>query len=393
MQVRGRRLVSGRWSRPLLAMLAGGLPVFAFPAPSLWWVACVALVPWILLIRSAPTGRRAVTDGWWGELGFVLAVHHWLLPSTHVLSLVPAVLLGALWGPWRGGWCGGCWAGRCHRGRRRPWWCFRQSSVGFDLRERPDLARRLTELPRATGAPVLVNVDTRRTDRPGIHTSSVLVDRTARPATGDRHDKMRLVPFGEYIPLRPLLGWATSVGRVAGEDRGRGREQVVMEAGRGLRIGPLICSESAFPDMSRDLARRGADLLLAQSSTSTFQHSWAPARHASPAALRAAETGRPMVHASLRRGVRRVRTGPDGRRVGARLGTDASAARVSEVPAARDDTLYVRLGDWPVHAALVVLGVFGVREGVRAVRRRRSAPAPSSRPARTAHGSPARRGR
>ncbi|GHB00155.1 hypothetical protein GCM10010512_34520 [Streptomyces thermoviolaceus subsp. thermoviolaceus] len=166
-----------------------------------------------------------------------------------------------------------------------------------------------------------------------------------------------------------------------------------MEAGRGLRIGPLICSESAFPDMSRDLAGRSADLLRAQSSTSTFQHSWAPARHASPAALRAAETGRPMVHASLRRGVRRVRTGPDGRRVGARLGTDASAARVSEVPAARDDTLYVRLGDWPVHAALVVLGVFGVREGVRAVRRRRSAPAPSARPARTAHGSPARPGR
>ncbi|GGV64906.1 hypothetical protein GCM10010499_08990 [Streptomyces thermoviolaceus subsp. apingens] len=110
MQVRGRRLVSGRWSRPLLAMLAGGLPVFAFPAPSLWWVACVALVPWIQLIRSAPTGRRAVADGWWGELGFVLAVHHWLLPSTHVLTGAGGAAGGAVGA--LGGVAGAAAAGR-----------------------------------------------------------------------------------------------------------------------------------------------------------------------------------------------------------------------------------------------------------------------------------------
>ena len=55
--------------------------------------------------------------------------------------------------------------------------------------------------------------------------------------TGDRYDKMRLVPFGEYIPARSLLGWATSVGKAAGEDRRRGTAQVVMstsgEAGCG----------------------------------------------------------------------------------------------------------------------------------------------------------------
>lgn len=57
------------WRRSLLAALAGALPVFAFPAPSLWWFAYVALVPWILLTRSAPTGRRAVYDGWFGGSG------------------------------------------------------------------------------------------------------------------------------------------------------------------------------------------------------------------------------------------------------------------------------------------------------------------------------------
>ena len=61
----------------------------------------------------------------------------------------------------------------------------------------------------------------------------------------------------------------------------------------------LICFESAFPDMSRVDARHGAQLIVYQTSDSTFQASWAPAQHASLGALRAAETGRPVVQAAL----------------------------------------------------------------------------------------------
>ena len=90
------------WRRSCVAALAGALPVLAFPAPALWWFAYVALVPWILLARSAPTGRRAAYDGWSGGFGFLLAVHHWLLPSLHVFIFLIAALLGVLWAPW--GW-------------------------------------------------------------------------------------------------------------------------------------------------------------------------------------------------------------------------------------------------------------------------------------------------
>jgi apolipoprotein N-acyltransferase len=61
----------------------------------------------------------------------------------------------------------------------------------------------------------------------------------------------------------------------------------------------LICFESAFPDMSRVDARRGAQLIAYQTSDSTFQLTWAPAQHASLGAVRAAETGRPVVQAAL----------------------------------------------------------------------------------------------
>lgn len=530
-----RRLASPWW-RGASAVTAGALPAVTFPAPGLWWLAYVALVPWLLLLRAAPTGRRAALDGWLGGIGFMIAVHHWLIPNLHVFIVLLAALLGVLWAPWGwlvrrllggtpstaraagalvivpSGWLlvelirsweglggpwgllgasqwqvpaalrvasmGGVWlvsllvvtvntavtvllsvpaarvpavagaalcavavgsawvftplpertgravrvavvqpgvvdgAGGAERrfarserltrelvGSRPDLVVWGESSVGADLAARPDLAARIAALSRAVGADVLVNVDARRPGRTGapeakggIFKSSVLVGPDG--PTGDRYDKMRLVPFGEYVPARALLGWATSVGRAAGENRMRGTHQVVMTVpggqGRpGLRVGPLVCFESAFPDMSRRLARDGAQLLVAQSATSTFQGSWAPAQHASLAALRAAETGRPMVHATLT-GVSAV-YGADGRPIGARIGTQESTAAVYEVPLARGTTPYVRFGDWPVYGALAVLAAYCAVEGARYVRR--PAPTPPEPPARTARGSAARPGR
>ncbi|MGW7366851.1 apolipoprotein N-acyltransferase [Streptomyces sp. NPDC054841] len=523
------KLLSSPWWRGAAALVAGALPALAFPAPALWWFAYGALVPWLLLIRTAPTGRRAALDGWLGGIGFMLAVHHWLVPNLHVFLVVLAALLGLLWAPWGwlvrsmlgrspsaaraaaalvvvpSGWLmvelvrsweglggpwgllgasqwqvppalrlasvGGVWlvsllvvtvntavtvllalptarvpavAGVCAcavaagavwvwsprperpgqvvrvavvqpgvingvggaerrfargeqltgelAGQRLDLVVWGESSVGADLAARRDLAARIAALSRTVGAPVLVNVDARRSDRPGIFKSSVLVG--PEGPTGDRYDKMRLVPFGEYVPARALLGWATSVGEAAGEDRMRGSRQVVMTlpgdgADGGLRVGPLVCFESAFPDMSRRLVRSGAQLLIAQSATSTFQGSWAPGQHASLAALRAAETGRPMVHATLT-GVSAVH-GPEGEQVGARLGTDASTTAVYEIPLARGTTPYVRLGDWAVYGALAVLAALCAAEGLRALRR--PAPAPPAPPARTVDGSAVRPGR
>jgi apolipoprotein N-acyltransferase len=228
-----------------------------------------------------------------------------------------------------------------------------ESSVGFDLEQRPDLLNRLRRLSAEVGAPVLVNVDARHAGSGGIYKSSELIG--AEGVRG-RYDKMRLVPFGEYMPLRPLFAWTTLVTKAAKEDRRRGHHLQVFRIGTHT-IGPLICFEAAFPDMTRQLASAGADVVIIQSADSTFQDSWEPAQHASLAAVRAVESGRSVINATL--------TGEStafdaqGHELG-RLNTAQHGALVVNIPLGHRTTPYDRLGEWvPAlsFAALILAGV------------------------------------
>lgn len=222
-----------------------------------------------------------------------------------------------------------------------------ESSVGYDLASHPRVIARLTDLARRTGAPVLVNVDARR-EGGGIYKTSVLV--TADGVAGS-YVKTRLVPFGEYVPLRQVLGWVTGLSKAAAVDRGRGNGPVVLRAG-GIAVGPLVCFESTFPDMSRREVALGADLLVYQSATSTFQGSWAQPQHAALGAVRAVETGRPVIHSAL--------TGTtaaydaEGRRL---MSIDAGGrgAEVVTLTLTSGRTPYDVAGDWVLVLAAVVI--------------------------------------
>ena len=228
-----------------------------------------------------------------------------------------------------------------------------ESSVGQDLAGHPEVLARLTELSRRVGADLLVNVDAPAPGG-GIYKSAVLIGEHGSLGS---YQKTRLVPFGEYVPLRPLFGWITSHTKAAAEDRQRGRGPVVLRAG-AVSVGPLVSYETLFPDLARREAQLGAALLVYQSSTSSFQGSWAQPQLAAEPAVRAVESGLPAVHVGLSgdssafdsRG-RRLVWCPSGFR----------GVMVVSVPLGSNDTLYRRLGDWvPVMAFAILVGAAGV---------------------------------
>jgi apolipoprotein N-acyltransferase len=178
-----------------------------------------------------------------------------------------------------------------------------ESSIAEDLTgatqaDRAQLAR-IEALSAKDGADILVNQDTTPPGK-GHEKWAVLVGPAGVKAT---YVKTRLVPFGEYIPFRQQLGWLTSISKASPSNMEPGGGAHLLNAadsaGAPLPIGVLICFESAFPDMSRVDADLGAQLIVYQSATSTFQGTWGPDQHASLGAIRAAETGRPVVQASL----------------------------------------------------------------------------------------------
>ncbi|MGD0068702.1 MAG: apolipoprotein N-acyltransferase [Streptosporangiaceae bacterium] len=228
-----------------------------------------------------------------------------------------------------------------------------ESSTAVDLtlaKNRAQL-RAMENLSREDGAELLVNQDTTVPDQ-GQEKVGVLIS----PAgVQGEYIKTRLVPFGEYIPFRQQLGWLTKISKAAASNMIPGTGAHLLPAtdrqGRPLPIGVLICFESAFPDMTRVDTDLGAQLIVYQSETSTFQGTWGPDQHASLGAVRAAETGRPVVQAALTG----VSTAFDARgRTLAWMGQAAHGVVIVTLglPAASARTPYDRLGDYVPWSAL-----------------------------------------
>ena len=99
-----------------------------------------------------------------------------------------------------------------------------ESSVGVDLTSDPETVARLVDLVDGS-ALTCWSTSTRELPAGGIYKSSVLI---GPDGVRGSYAKTRLVPFGEYVPLRPLFGWATRHTQAAGEDRRRGEGPIVL---------------------------------------------------------------------------------------------------------------------------------------------------------------------
>jgi apolipoprotein N-acyltransferase len=482
----------GRWA----ALVAGAVPLLAFPAPDLSVVAWFGLVPGLLLIRRAPSAREAAVRGWWLGCGYIVAAMYWLAPEIGPAVLLVAAVFGVLQAPFGvAAWAllrppltaaralgalivvPSCWLlaewGRSWQALGGPWavlgasqwqhpavlalasvggvwlvsfvlvaanvaivvaattrrWTARaaaaavatavvaagpvvfaltapapvtgtatialvqpgidpsssaserlttdligdraaaaegapdlivwgESSVAYHLESDKALLRTIEQLSRRAGAQILVNQDSVHDDQK----SKVAVLVGADGIVGT-YTKTRLVPFGEYIPFRSALSWLTDISRAAPVNMVPGTGAHVLRVtepdGQPLTIGPLICFESAFPDMSRVDTGHGAQVIVYQTADPTFQGTWALEQHAALDALRAAETGRPVVQAAL--------TGDSdafdsrGRQLAWMSQTQRGVTTVRlSLPATSSRTIYDQLGDYVPWAATGIAAAAGL---------------------------------
>lgn len=111
-----------------------------------------------------------------------------------------------------------------------------------------------------------------------------------------RSDKLHLVPFGEYVPLAPLLPFVNKLVEGVG-DYSPGRRAVPLQTPAGS-IGVLICFEGVFPEVARAYVQGGAGLLVNITNDAWFGRSSAPYQHLSMTVFRAVENRVPLVRAA-----------------------------------------------------------------------------------------------
>ena len=123
--------------------------------------------------------------------------------------------------------------------------------------------------------------------------SAYLVD----PEIGfvDRYDKSHLVPFGEYVPLRDLLGLfvRTVASGMTSSDVAAGpgpRPLAIRLGGTSVTVGVPICYELIFPDLVRRFVRDGASVLFAITNDAWYGRTGAPYQFLAITAVRSAET-------------------------------------------------------------------------------------------------------
>lgn len=141
---------------------------------------------------------------------------------------------------------------------------------------------------------VLVKEPSARDNRNSLTNSAVLLDPDGKPTF--IYDKIHLVPFGEYVPLKKLLFFVDRL--VAGiGDYVPGEHYIRGETPHGS-FGVFICYEIVFPGLVRKFYSRGGDFMVTITNDAWFGKTAGPYQHFSIAVFRAVENRKPLIRAA-----------------------------------------------------------------------------------------------
>ncbi|MBI4589990.1 MAG: apolipoprotein N-acyltransferase [Candidatus Rokubacteria bacterium] len=233
-----------------------------------------------------------------------------------------------------------------------------EAAVPFLLRLEPEARARVAGLARETRRYILVGSPDLEGGR--FYNSAFLISQDG--ALLQRYDKIHLVPFGEYVPLRSLLGFIEKLARGAVGDFAPGGQATVFSTPFG-RFGVTISYEVYFPAEVRRLVRGGAGFLVNITNDAWYGRSAAPVQHLAMAVFRAVEH-RTFLVRSANTGISAI-IDPRGR-IREQSAIFREAVLVGKIGRQADETIYTRVGDlfaWAATAGSASAGLWGWRRG------------------------------
>jgi apolipoprotein N-acyltransferase len=201
------------------------------------------------------------------------------------------------------------------------------------------LSRRVEAIAVSGGIPILFGAPWYDPAGGGKFYNSVF-QMDARGVVLGRYDKRHLVPFGEYIPLRPVLFFLSKL-TPGGGDFSTGTSPALFRV-HGQPVAASICYEALFPALIREGVLEGATWLVNVTNDAWFGDTVAPHQHLAMARMRCVEFRRPMVRAA-NSGISAVIEADGG--IAASLGLSRRGVLVAAVRPATGETVYAKTGE------------------------------------------------
>lgn len=212
-----------------------------------------------------------------------------------------------------------------------------ETAIPMVYQNASDLLRQLDAQATRTGTTLITGIFYR--DDGQTHNSITAIGE----GSGIWH-KQKLVPFGEYVPLRGVVGNVMQMFDMPMSSMSPGPADQQPLLARNISIAPMICYEVVYPEFVRTYGKE-ADILLTISNDTWFGASLGPVQHLQMAAMRARELGRYMVRATNNGISALINSSGE---VIARTQQFRAETLEGEIVIHQGRTPYSRWGSWPV---------------------------------------------
>jgi apolipoprotein N-acyltransferase len=171
-----------------------------------------------------------------------------------------------------------------------------ETAVPFFFQEGSELSKEVIRISRESGAYLIFGSPAYKRNKTDVDYYNRIYLLSPQGVVAGKYDKVHLVPFGEYVPMKRFLPFVHRLVAAAGDFKS-GKEVSPLRIPH-CPAGGLICYEAIFPELSREHAKKGAKILVNLTNDAWFGMTSAPYQHLFISMFRAVETRRPLIRAA-----------------------------------------------------------------------------------------------